>query len=96
MSEPTTQARPLDEILDIPLDRVAEVAARIADIDAEARAAALAEREALRAEYQRFYDFVADADPALVDAWHFGENNKPGGLAERVRAALAETPEAEL
>ena len=47
----------------------------------------------LGVEYQRFYDFVADSDPALVDAWHFGENNKPGGLAEQVRAALADTPE---
>jgi hypothetical protein len=28
----------------------------------------------IRAEYQRFYDFVAEADPALVDAWHFNEN----------------------
>ena len=25
-------------------------------------------------EYQRFYDFVGDCDPALVDAWHFTEN----------------------
>lgn len=30
--------------------------------------------EKVRSEYQRFYDFVADNDPALVDAWHFGEN----------------------
>jgi hypothetical protein len=44
--------------------------------------------EKVRNEYQRFYDFVGDADPALVDAWHFTENNKPGGLAEQVRNAL--------
>lgn len=30
--------------------------------------------ERVRDEYQRFYDFVGDNDPALVDAWHFGEN----------------------
>jgi len=30
--------------------------------------------ELIRAEFQRFYDFVADADPAIVDAWHFTEN----------------------
>ena len=45
-------------------------------------------KDKVRAEYQRFYDFVGDADPALVDAWHFTENNKPGGLAEQVRNAL--------
>lgn len=46
--------------------------------------------ESARNEYQRFYDFVADCDPGIVDAWHFGENNKPGGLSEQVRNALVE------
>jgi hypothetical protein len=30
--------------------------------------------ERVRTEYQRFYDFVADCDPAIIDAWHFTEN----------------------
>lgn len=46
--------------------------------------------DATPSEYQRFYDFVVQADPAIVDAWHFTENNKPGGLAEQVRNSLKE------
>ena len=61
--------------------------------DAGRASGCASEREELarvRDEYQRFYDFVADCDPAIVDAWHFGENNKPGGLSEQVRNALVE------
>jgi hypothetical protein len=35
---------------------------------------ALAAFARIRSEYQRFYDFVGNADPALIDAWHFTEN----------------------
>jgi hypothetical protein len=38
------------------------------------RADSLRETEHLKAEFQRFYDFVGESDPALVDAWHFTQN----------------------
>jgi hypothetical protein len=30
--------------------------------------------DTIKAEYQRFYDFVGESDPAVIDAWHFTEN----------------------
>lgn len=40
--------------------------------------------EVIRAEFQRFYDFVADSDVALVDAYHFTENVRAGMLARGI------------
>lgn len=43
-------------------------------IDAAIDKVVLDASERIRAEYQRFYDFVAESDPSIVDAWHFTEN----------------------
>ena len=55
--------------------------------DAEA-ATLRAEVERLRAEFDAFYDFVNNVEPAIVDAFLFTQNNTPEAI-ERRRAALA-------
>jgi DNA-binding CsgD family transcriptional regulator len=62
------------------------------DIMAEAIHAALIKPEKdkkrakrIRAEYQRFYDFVAECDTSIVDAWHFGENVRVQAAARKNR-----------
>jgi hypothetical protein len=48
---------------------------RLSEVDWEAVAIVpTVNVEQIKAEYQRFYDFVADCDTEVVDAWHFTEN----------------------
>jgi hypothetical protein len=47
--------------------------------------------DALRKEFDEFYEFVNDTDPAIVDAFLFTQNNRPEAIAAR-RAALTPTP----
>lgn len=46
--------------------------------------------DGIRSEFQRFYDFVGDHDPALVDAWHFGENVR---VQQEARDASSAAPD---
>jgi hypothetical protein len=42
------------------------------------------QRFRVRDEYQRFYDFVADSDQSIVDAWHFTENSRAANRKEPI------------
>lgn len=73
------------EKLGVELRTSGPLSGREAEVYAAGRLAGFEEGiDTLRAEYQRFYDFVADADPSIVDAWHFGENNRLAREARKI------------